>query len=200
MAKYWEHLKYNPDEVEKHKITQEEIKFLKDLQHEMNTQDNVGQADPRYWVIRDYEKIYGENLNNADGIFIYDTNSCETISEVDYQLFNVNRTIEEIIKNIKENGFELESDAIENIKSAYDMNSLVEILREIEEFNFAVGEYQEIPKETGFFLTQKAAETHLKDNNYHYGTNAHTYAHTAWRSKEEKLWDILQKVNFDLLN
>lgn len=48
MAKYWEHLKYHPDEVEKHKITQEEIKFLKDLQHEMNTQDNVGQADPRY--------------------------------------------------------------------------------------------------------------------------------------------------------
>ena len=59
MAKYWKHLEYHEDTVEKHKITEDEIRFLKELQKEMNTQDSCGQADPRYWVIRDFDKVYG---------------------------------------------------------------------------------------------------------------------------------------------
>jgi len=65
MAKYWEHLKKHPDDIKKHKITETEIQFLKKLQEEMNTQDHVGQADPRYWVIRDYNKVYGNNLTRC---------------------------------------------------------------------------------------------------------------------------------------
>lgn len=34
-------------------ITKEDIAFLADLQRELTTQDTVGQADPRFWVIRD---------------------------------------------------------------------------------------------------------------------------------------------------
>ena len=71
MAKYWEHLEYHEDTVEKHKITEDEIRFLKELQKEMNTQDSCGQADPRYWVIRDFGKVYGEKLNNPDGFTVY---------------------------------------------------------------------------------------------------------------------------------
>ena len=41
MAKYHENLKYHKDEVAKHKITSEEIQFLKDLQKELNTQGPV---------------------------------------------------------------------------------------------------------------------------------------------------------------
>lgn len=37
MAIFHEHLQYHPDTVEKHKITDKEIKFLSDLQHELNT-------------------------------------------------------------------------------------------------------------------------------------------------------------------
>lgn len=47
------------------------------------------------------------------------------------------------------------------------------------------------------FLTEKAAATHLRQNDYHYDATAHTYAMTAWRSPEvEKLIKILQTVDF----
>ena len=199
MAKFWEHLKRHEDDIEKHKITGEEIQFLKDIQHEMNTQDHVGQADPRYWVIRDYKKVYGKELNSADGISIYDSNSCNTIIEVDYEFFNVDGVIEKIVKALEEDEYELSVDEIENIKTAYDMESLVERLEEIESYEFNIAEYQEVPVDSGMFLTHAAAIDHLERNHYHYADNAHTYAKTAWRSREERLWKILQTVAFDKL-
>ena len=62
-----------------------------------------------------------------------------------------------------------------------------------------VHEYIEIPVDKGFFLTHEAAIDHLKRNHYHYADNSHTYAHTAWRSREEPLWKILQEVDFSKL-
>ena len=71
MAIFHEHLQYHPDTVEKHKITDKEIKFLSDLQHELNTQDHVGQADPRFWVIMGKEKcIVPEGYE--DGVTLID--------------------------------------------------------------------------------------------------------------------------------
>ena len=32
------------------KINEQDYEFLKDLQHELNTQDNDGTADPLYWM------------------------------------------------------------------------------------------------------------------------------------------------------
>lgn len=200
MAKYWEHLKKHPDDIEKHKITEAEIQFLKKLQEEMNTQDHVGQADPRYWVIRDYDKVYGDDLNNPDGIAIYDSDSCNTLMEVEYQSCRVDEVIKEILKRLEEEDYELSEETIENIKLAYDFSSLVEYLKETEDYEFTIMEYQEIPVDKGMFFTHEAAETHLKSNAHHYCDHAHTYAHTAWRSKEEQLWSILQTVDFDELN
>lgn len=200
MAKYWEHLKKHPDDIKKHKITETEIQFLKKLQEEMNTQDHVGQADPRYWVIRDYNKVYGNNLNNPDGIVIYDSDSCSTLMEIEYQFFGVDEVIKEILKRLEEDEYELSEEAIENIKLAYDLSSLAEYLKEIEEYEFTIMEYQEIPVDKGIFFTHDAAEQHLKSNEHHYCDHAHTYAHTAWRSKEEHLWHILQTVDFEQLN
>ena len=200
MAKFWNNLKKHPDNIEKHRITEEEIQFLKKLQHEMNTQDHVCQADPRYWVIRDYDEVYGENLNNATGIIIYDNTCSEILLKVEYQLFDLDSTIEEIIKILDEKEYELDADTIENIKLAYDNDSLIESLEEIENYEISVYEYQEVAVDKGMFLTHEAAIEHLERNDYHYSDKAHTYAQTAWRSKEEKLWNILQTVDFDKLN
>lgn len=43
--------------IEKHSLTQEELDFLIDLQHELNTQDTVSQADPRFWVVAGIQKV-----------------------------------------------------------------------------------------------------------------------------------------------
>lgn len=56
MAQFHENLHHHNDTTEKHPITKEELDFLSDLQHELNTQDHVGQADPRFWVIMGQEK------------------------------------------------------------------------------------------------------------------------------------------------
>ena len=197
MAKFWEHLKYHKDTTEKHEITAEEIEFLRKLQKEMNTQDNVGQADPRYWVIRDYETIYGESLNSADGIVIYDSEQCHTVYKLEYSAFDIDSVINEIIQEMKENEYELLTEEIEEIKLAYDVESLKEYLKDLRGYEFSVMEYQDIPKDKGFFFTQKSAEDHLRRNYYHYSAAAHTYAHTAWRSQEEKLWNILREVDFE---
>ena len=37
MAKYWENLKYHEDTVVKEKLSNDDIKFLKELQKELNT-------------------------------------------------------------------------------------------------------------------------------------------------------------------
>lgn len=80
MAIFHEHLQYHPDTVEKHKITDKEIKFLSDLQHELNTQDHVGQADPRFWVIMGKEKcIVPEGYE--DGVTLIDNEAVEEVAD-----------------------------------------------------------------------------------------------------------------------
>lgn len=40
---------------QKHTITPNELNFLIELQNELNTQDTVYQADPRFWVVGNYQ-------------------------------------------------------------------------------------------------------------------------------------------------
>lgn len=175
----------------KHKITEEEIEFLKQLQKEMNTQDNVGQADPRYWVIRDWERIYGEELNNPDGCEILLDG--EEIIHANYGVFGVDDLI---IQKAKEY-FVNESDQFE--EEDFELFGTDELKEMLEEHGYYISiiEYELIPQYSGFFLTQKAAEEHLRANYYHYDDNATTYAMTAWRSKEaDMLYKILREVDF----
>lgn len=192
MAKYWEHLKYHEDEVPKHSITVEEIQFLLELQKEMNTQDHVGQADPRYWVIRDFDKIYGDSLNNPDGYEIFMDG--EQIINIDYKMF----TDTQVVDAVKEY-FVREYDVVfeeADFEDVYDIDDLKELI-EYKGYEIQIVEYEIIPKYSGMFLTQKAAEEHLRSNDYHYADNATTYAMTAWRSHEaDMLYKILHSVDF----
>lgn len=183
MAIYHQNLQYHEDNTEKHSITRDESEFLIALQKEMNTQDNLGQADPRYWVIKGSEKLYHVE-DEEDGIELYDTDGCGTVAD----------GLDEILEFIKE---ELFGDA--------DINRL-DTADEIEEWldergydEYKAIPYKIVPKiyENTMFLTQKAAEEHLRANDYHYSEDAHTYAMTAWRSPEvERLWKILRTVEF----
>lgn len=81
-------LKYHKDPFQRKLMTKEEVDFLLQLQKEMNTQDSLGNADPRYWVIRDWDKTYGKNLNNSDGILVFDNASGETICDIPNAVFD----------------------------------------------------------------------------------------------------------------
>ena len=199
MAKFWDNLKYHEDSFEKHKITEEEIAFLKMLQKEMNTQDDFGQAKPRYWVIRDFDEMCGQDLNNPDGCILYCIDDFEEICRFQSTVFG-----ELCIEKVVDFFTESYSDNFEksDFETVYDLDSLKELLEEKGyEDSFGIVEYEIYPKYSGFFLTHKAAETHLKENAHHYSANATTYAMTAWRSHEaDMLYRILQCVDFDLLN
>lgn len=199
MAKFWDNLKYHEDTIEKHKITLDEIDFLKNLQKEMNTQDNFGQADPRYWVIRDFEEVCGQDLNNPDGYILYCTDDFKEVCRFQSTVFG-ELCIEKVVDFFTENYSE--DFEKKDFETVYDVDSLDELLEEKGyENSFSIAEYEIYPKYSGFFLTHKAAETHLKENAHHYSANATTYAMTAWRSHEaDMLYRILQCVDFELLN
>lgn len=192
-------MKYHEDMTEKHKITPDEIEFLKSLQKEMNTQDDLSQANPRYWVIRDLKRIYGQNMNNPDGYAFYPVDDCGEAFELQSATLEENdiASITDYFIDNYDNDFKKEDFA--NIT---DLDSLKELLEEKGyEDSFAVLEYEIYPVYSGFFLTHKMAETHLRNNAHHYDKEATTYAMTTWRNPEaDKLYQILQSVDFDLLN
>ena len=52
MAIYHKTLQYHEDTTEKRSLNDKDIKFLMELQKEMNTQDTTETAEPRFWVIK----------------------------------------------------------------------------------------------------------------------------------------------------
>lgn len=85
MAYYHKDLQYHEDTTVKRKMTEEDKDFLRKLQLEMNTQDDTGTRDPRFWVIKGTETFrdsddpdnYGLMYNgetvaeNADDVCAY---------------------------------------------------------------------------------------------------------------------------------
>lgn len=217
---------YHEDIVEKHEITKEEILFLKELQKEMNTQDTVCQADPRFWVIEGSERVYtgAEYANNScmiasdDGTVIadtlkeaieyfkdnYDMDNIEILENTQYKNLH-GYDIKQVRKDYDPNNpfdvsfgkYEKEADLVD------DFQELIDFLEEcgiIAENVYSVAYYNiesKIYQDT-MFLTNKSCKEHIRLNNYHYSSDAHSYAMTAWRSPEvEKLFKILQQVDWD---
>jgi len=218
MARYHKNLKYHEDTTKKHDITREEIQFLIELQKEMNTQDDVSQADPRYWVIKGTEKEYGIEDGFEDGSDLVDDDGCSTVAT------DMNEALEFIKEHILDEVNDCDGiqrclslekglfsseiriswveDGEEDFQDLSNMTSVVEWLKENGYDNYRCANYRILPKiyENTMFLTQKAAEDHLKANYYHYSEDAHTYAMTSWRNREtEALWKLLQSVNWEFL-
>lgn len=208
MAVYHTHLQYHKDLVKKREITEDDLCFLMKLQKEMNTQDTQAQADPRFWVIKGSEKIYYVE-ENVDGWELFCEDNPETVLAANLQelyQFIQNDILEEFNKVVKY-PFKIsftkrgririsnEYDAYEGINGCIDWLNLhcPEGRRYIRVW------YRKIDKiySDTLFLTQKAAEEHLRANAHDYSKDAHTYAMTAWRSPEVvSLYKILHEVDF----
>nr|DAQ41839.1 MAG TPA: hypothetical protein [Caudoviricetes sp.] len=211
MAKYWENLKYHKDTVVKEKLSNDDIKFLMELQKEINTEDNGGTANPRYWVIRQPERIYHIDEDEADGFeFIDEHNRHElTLEDLKDKLENL---CDDNLKSIEvKNGiltfeyFEEWFDKSEEYEVDYDnydihdKEGIYKIL-ELLEFDVSIVYYKEIDVtvDNCMFLTQIDAENHLRANDYHYHEKARTYCMCGWRNPRfERLIKILSKTDFD---
>lgn len=208
MAKYWENLKYHEDTVVKEKLSNDDIKFLKELQKELNTEDNVGTANPRYWVIRQPERIYHLDEDEADYYeFIDECDKYElTLEDLKDKLeFLCDDNLKSV--EVKDGVLTFEYfdewlEGVEKYKVDYDncytdgRDKILELL----ESDVSVAYYKEVDAtvDNCMFLTQIDAENHLRANDYHYHEKARTYCMCGWRSPRfERLINILSKTDFD---
>ena len=208
MAKYWEHLKYHEDTVVKEKLSSNDIKFLKELQKELNTEDNAGTASPRYWVIRQPERIYHLDEDEADYyVFIDECDKYElTLEDLKDKLeFLCDDNLKSV--EVKDGVLTFEYfdewlEEVEEYKVDYDnyytdgKDKILELL----ESDVSVAYYKEVDAtvDNCMFLTQIDAENHLRANDYHYHEKARTYCMCGWRSPRfERLINILSKTDFD---
>lgn len=208
MAKYWENLKYHEDTVVKEKLSNDDIKFLKELQKELNTEDNVGTASPRYWVIRQPERIYHLEEDEADYyVFIDECDKYElTLEDLKDKLeFLCDDNLKSV--EVKDGVLTFEYfdewlEEVEKYKVDYDncytdgRDKILELL----ESDVSVVYYKEVDEtvDNCMFLTQIDAENHLRANDYHYHEKARTYCMCGWRSPRfERLINILSRTDFD---
>ena len=208
MAKYWEHLKYHEDTVVKEKLSNDDVNFLKELQKEINTEDNGGTANPRYWVIRQPERIYHLDEDEADYYMLLDEYDHQelTLEDLKEKLEDLNDDNLKSIE-IKDGALTFEYfdewlEEVEQYKVDYDnryRDGLIKI-SELLEFEVRVIYYSEIDvtADNCMFLTQIDAENHLRANDYHYHEEARTYCMHGWRNPRfERLINILSKTDFD---
>lgn len=208
MAKYWEHLKYHEDTVVKEKLSNDDIKFLKELQKELNTEDNAGTASPRYWVIRQPERIYNLDEDEANYYMFIDEYDHQELSLDDLKVM-LEDTDDDNLKSVEvKDGvltFEYFDKYLEKIETYdIDFNNLYtdgrDKILELLEFEVRVIYYSEldVTVDNCMFLTQIDAENHLRANDYHYHEEARTYCMHGWRNPRfERLINILSKTDFD---
>ena len=209
MAIYHKTLQYHEDTTEKRSLNDKDIKFLMELQKEMNTQDTTETAEPRFWVIKGSERVQvdenaAELLLQADGSTVTSTTE-ETVKYLNDNILsdcNINREnckigkgcILDFILMYTEDGEEEYEDLIAEEVNEFLANNGYDDVR-------IVGiSFRPVVYPNTMFLTEKEAREHLERNHYHYSEDAHTYCMCAWRSPEVWwLWKILREVKWDEL-
>ncbi|KEI87570.1 hypothetical protein N492_12140 [Clostridium botulinum B2 267] len=182
-------------------MKKEDKEFLKELQHEMLTQDNVGQANPRFWVVMQDVKIYGieDNFDITGQTIFYEGEEIgDTLEAVcDFLIEYINDgyleyTVKFLNDSILIDGF----DPLTTMGDAFNFMEYELHLENLDLVNYRIE--KQIASDT-FFITLRECQEHIKSNNYHY-KNPHPYAMTAWRSPQvERLYEILEKTDWETI-
>ncbi len=191
-------------------MTVADLDFLADLQHGMNTQSTLGQRDPRFWVIIDYE--YRTAAPDEAPTYVLEvTDGC------DYARYSIAELVRVAYEDVLGNdGDEAATEWLEDMcvqrvndptDGSYTLRYTTSALHDICDGYFSprcstwIYQVKEPHIATNtMFLTSAAALAHLKDNRHHYDEWAHIYAMTACRSPQvERLYDVLHEVDFRAL-
>jgi uncharacterized protein YihD (DUF1040 family) len=180
-------------------MKKEDIQFLKELQHEMLTQDTVCQANPRFWVVMQTVRDYWVD-DDIDGICIFDTYASESAFEGDLE--NLTEWIKEefdVVQKCKYDSGFLEIVCEDGNEYYGNYAEIKEFLNEYASGQYSVCHYrdrEEIAQDTMFFTLRECRE-HIQSNKHHY-KNPHPYAMTAWRSPQvARLYKILEETNWE---
>lgn len=192
------------DEVPRRPLTAEDLAFLAELQSELNTQDTMGNRDPRFWVIKQTEtKACGPD--DADGPVFLDEGGARVAHGMEGLLEFLRDAhgkdavqwtasgagtyrlslrdaggglVQELASDEHELADAVESAGLGRYEPAYEC-----------------GRSRIVPDT--LFLTHRACEDHLRKYGYNYEQDAHAYAMTAVRSPQfEKLVELLQTIDW----
>ena len=167
-------------------ISQGDFDFLKDLQHELLTQDSDGNAQPVYWGVMETRKEPApEDFGDA---YIYLGDDSKEM------------TLEEAVAYVDENigEYDEETRGLWAVSDRQDFDTVFEFIRDEMEIHDArviwLEERLHISRETGAFLTKRACKEYIENFGYNH-TKPHTYAMTAYRNFElERLLKILKTM------
>ena len=176
-------------------ISQEDYEFLKDLQNELKTQENDGNADPVFWGVEETveECRGGDGEYGGDPYITYDDGKWsleEAIEEVEDELKNnpeysdewLHKEWEEVDKSCAEDVYEFMTGML-RWEGIYGV-VYVEDVKRVTPF-------------TGAFITKRACKEYIRKYGYNHN-DPHTYAMTAYRNFElGRLINILKSLNFE---
>ena len=168
-------------------IPQEDFEFLKELQHELNTQDIDGNAQPVFWgVIEEKETYVPEDCGDYK-VITYDDGR-----------WTLEEAIEEVDSLISEYAEEIQNEWKELDKS--DISDVYNFMKDYLMDDIALYDVVKedvLNKNTGAFLTKRACKQYCEKYSYNHN-NPHTYAMTAYRNFElERLLKILRTLKLD---
>ena len=167
-------------------LSQVDYDFLKDLQHELNTQTNDGNADPVYWGVMESE-MKGVPEGCGDPIiYMGDGGTMTTKEAIEYI---ENDYLSDLDDADKEEWADVDKT---------DMDDVVRFMNENLNWHDVRMEDQRleerISRETGAFLTKRACKEYVERYGYNH-SKPHTYAMTAYRNFElARLLKILKTM------
>ena len=141
---------------------------FKTIKERLNTQNNRATADPIF-VVYDYERVP----------------SCEDYTEtweyIDEEGDYIGKSKEELMGLIKDKTVEVPlTDTFEDM----DSDELLEYINESGGYEFRKFYYIKKKVFINVFFTEKSADDFIKQNDYHYTKEVHTYVNCLWRNPE----------------
>lgn len=166
-------------------ISDEDYEFLKDLQHELNTQTNDGNADPVYWGVRE-TRMEPAPEGCGEAVIYMGDGALMTIEEaVKYIDENIRNHCEELQEEWKEVDKRWMDDVVTFVHDEMGFSECRVVWQDEKPF---------ISQETGAFLTKRACSEYIEKFHYNH-SNPHTYAMTAYRNFElARLLKILKTM------
>lgn len=175
--------------MSKIEVSQEDYEFLKELQHELNTQETDYQADPIYWSVMEKREVL---VREGDG---------EPRIPFDDGAYSLKELIKDVIEeNIEDYDQRIQDEWQYEIDKA-DAEEVARFACDRLGFDticwdsiYYVTEEDHISTFSGAFLTKRACQQHIEGNKHHYD-RPRTYANTAYRNYElERLLKILKTM------
>lgn len=176
-------------------LSEDDARFLKGLQDELNSQPTLGTADPRFWVVmsKHWEPCFGDD--EPDGAFVDGD-----VERIDDMAEEVYRVLEEDEGEDAADAWALSHDVRIPSDGVFDFRGCADDL--FEEYARVVGGdvtpsvLVERVDENTMFLTLREAEEHIAANSYHY-IEPRPFCMCAWRSPQvERLVKVLRTADF----